>query len=49
MGVIEEGNAFFMKGKDDVGLKYGKQESGPLSNFAIWDLREASDVLGLNT
>ena len=49
MGVTKEGNAFCIKGKGGGGLKYGKQDSRPISNFTVWELRETTDVLILNT
>ena len=49
MGVTEEGNASFIKGKGSAGIKYGNHSSGPMSNFSFWELREIYDVLELNT
>ena len=49
MGITEEGNTFCIEGKGGGGLKHGKQESRPMSNFIVWEFREMSDVLGLNT
>ena len=49
MSITNEVNTFCIKGKGGGGLNYEKLESGPMFNFTIWEFREISDVLGLNT
>ena len=49
VGVIEEGNTSFLKGKGGVVLLSVKLKYGPVFNFRIWDFREIADVWNLNT